>query len=153
MISLIQLKSAELDAYFEQLWKVYHEETIQAGGTEEQAKANISDTKSEVFTDGVLNKEQHIFNVMDEDKHVGFLWLVQRSHISLNDWYIYDIEIFESERKKGYGTSAMIAAEEYVRKAGGKVLGLSVFGFNTAARTLYESLGYETTRILMKKDL
>jgi predicted GNAT family acetyltransferase len=30
---------------------------------------------------------------------------------------------------------------------------LSVFGFNTTARSLYESLGYETTSIKMVKKL
>ena len=30
---------------------------------------------------------------------------------------------------------------------------LNVFGFNTTARGLYESLGYETTAVQMRKEL
>lgn len=47
----------------------------------------------------------------------------------------------------------MLLAESHVRSRGGSALALNVFGFNTAARTLYESLGYETTSLQMRKPL
>lgn len=47
----------------------------------------------------------------------------------------------------------MELAENYAVSQGAKTLGLSVFGFNRAAQGLYESLGYETTSIKMKKRL
>jgi ribosomal protein S18 acetylase RimI-like enzyme len=47
----------------------------------------------------------------------------------------------------------MEAVETYVRKHGGNSVGLNVFGFNTVARSLYESLGYITQNIGMKKNL
>lgn len=47
----------------------------------------------------------------------------------------------------------MILAEGYARAHGGQTLGLNVFRFNNAARGLYESLGYETTSIKMRKTL
>jgi hypothetical protein len=48
---------------------------------------------------------------------------------------------------------AMVLGEEYARAQGAHTLGLSVFGFNTGARGLYESLGYETTSVKMRKKL
>jgi ribosomal protein S18 acetylase RimI-like enzyme len=47
----------------------------------------------------------------------------------------------------------MVLGEEYARAQGAHTLGLSVFGFNTSARGLYESLGYKTTSIKMLKRL
>lgn len=42
---------------------------------------------------------------------------------------------------------------EYARSHGEHSLGLSVFGFNTDARGLYDSLGYETTSVKILKNL
>ncbi|WP_166848130.1 GNAT family N-acetyltransferase [Isoptericola sp. BMS4] len=47
----------------------------------------------------------------------------------------------------------MILGEEYARARGARSLGLNVFGFNTAARALYESLGFETAAVTMHKRL
>lgn len=44
-------------------------------------------------------------------------------------------------------------SEDYARSQGAETLGLNVFGFNTTARGLYESLGYETTSVKMRKQL
>ncbi|MDN6795178.1 MAG: hypothetical protein L0L69_09055 [Propionibacterium sp.] len=47
----------------------------------------------------------------------------------------------------------MQLAEDYTRSQGATTLGLSVFGFNHAARGLNESLGYEVTSVKMRKAL
>lgn len=62
-------------------------------------------------------------------------------------WWVGDIVIDENQRRRGYGREAMRLAEAYARTHGAASLGLSVFGFNQAARTLYEALGFETTRV------
>jgi len=47
----------------------------------------------------------------------------------------------------------MVAAEDVVRRAGLSELGLNVFGFNEAARRLYDSLGYRVVATQMTKTL
>ena len=47
----------------------------------------------------------------------------------------------------------MLLAEEQAHGAGATQIGLNVFGHNTVARRLYEALGYETTAVLMRKEL
>lgn len=54
---------------------------------------------------------------------------------------------------QGFGRRGMQLAEDYARSHGATTLGLSVFGFNHAARGLYESLGYEVTSVKMRKAL
>jgi ribosomal protein S18 acetylase RimI-like enzyme len=47
----------------------------------------------------------------------------------------------------------MLLAEEQAHGAGATEIGLNVFGYNAVARGLYESLGYETTSLQMRKEL
>ncbi len=47
----------------------------------------------------------------------------------------------------------MLLAEEQARAAGAVELGLNVFGYNTVARALYESLANETVSMQMRKQL
>ncbi len=58
-----------------------------------------------------------------------------------------------AHRGRGLGRAAMVLAEEAARSQGASELGLNVFGPNTVARRLYESLGYETTAVNMRKPL
>ena len=67
--------------------------------------------------------------------------------------WIYDIELLESSRGKGYGRATMLAAELTVKEKGYSKLGLHVFGHNKVARGLYESLGFQTTNVIMSKEL
>jgi ribosomal protein S18 acetylase RimI-like enzyme len=66
---------------------------------------------------------------------------------------VYDIEIHERRRHRGFGWAAMVAAEDLVRDAGIGEIGLNVFGFNEAARRLYDSLGYRVVATQMTKRL
>jgi ribosomal protein S18 acetylase RimI-like enzyme len=47
----------------------------------------------------------------------------------------------------------MLLLEEKAREMGLKSLELHVFGSNHVARKLYETIGYETTNVLMSKKL
>ena len=64
-----------------------------------------------------------------------------------------DIVIDEPYRRRGYGQAAMLALEDSVRSLGLRGIALHVFGHNTAARALYERLGYTVTNINMAKRL
>jgi ribosomal protein S18 acetylase RimI-like enzyme len=46
----------------------------------------------------------------------------------------------------------MLAAEEFVTSKSGTRLALNVFGSNTVARRLYESLDYQVMSVSMFKD-
>lgn len=67
-------------------------------------------------------------------------------------WVFY-VEVDEARRGSGLGRAAMVLAEEDARAHGATELGLNVFGPNTVARHLYESLGFEPTAINMVKQL
>ena len=45
----------------------------------------------------------------------------------------------------------MLAAEEFARSRGAHKIGLNVFGHNPRAISLYQSLGYSTVAMRMRK--
>jgi GNAT superfamily N-acetyltransferase len=56
--------------------------------------------------------------------------------------FLYDIEVDEPHRGKGYGWALLTAAEEAARSRGVSALELNVFGGNATSIGLYESAGY-----------
>lgn len=66
---------------------------------------------------------------------------------------VSNIEIHENHRGKGYCRAAMQLPELAVAEQGAATLGLNVFGYNTVARDLYESLGYETVATQIRKPI
>jgi ribosomal protein S18 acetylase RimI-like enzyme len=83
---------------------------------------------------------------------VGYLWIAPEAEGS-DAWWVFDIGVDENHRGAGYGRAAMQLAEQAAAKHGAVTLGLNVFGYNTVARALYDSLGYETTAVQMRKPL
>ena len=70
-----------------------------------------------------------------------------------NAFWVWEVVVDEQHRGRGLGRAAMLLAEEQARAAGAVELGLNVFGYNTVARALYESLAYETVSMQMRKQL
>ena len=135
------------------MWEDYRNQLLGAGYTTEEATLNIAQNEQALFVDGAPNDDQRFFDVMDDETKVGTLWLATREKRKSGEWFVYDIVINEEFRCKGFGRSAMRAAEDYVKSQGGTRLALNVFGPNVVARSLYESMGYNAMAIEMRKDL
>lgn len=149
MISLEPMSDETFAVWMPATWASYREELIRAGMSEIAADENIAQNVAVTMPDGALAAGQHVFSVCEDDVAVGAVWLAERGA----EWFIYDIEIDEEHRGRGFGRAAMRRIEEFVRANGGTAIGLSVFGFNTVAQRLYASEGYETTRMSMVKRL
>ncbi|MFJ4998129.1 GNAT family N-acetyltransferase [Microbacterium sp. NPDC088619] len=92
--------------------------------------------------DGVDSEGQELFTADVDGGEVGVLWIGIRRRGGHPHAFILDIEIAEDQRRKGYGRDLMLAAEHEAARLGADSIGLHVFGFNTSAIGLYESLGY-----------
>ncbi|WP_447912046.1 GNAT family N-acetyltransferase [Microbacterium phyllosphaerae] len=92
--------------------------------------------------DGVASEGQELFTAEVDGVEVGVLWIGVRSRGGRPHGFILDIEIADDQRRKGYGRDVMHAAEREAARLGADSIGLHVFGFNTGAIRLYESLGY-----------
>jgi ribosomal protein S18 acetylase RimI-like enzyme len=153
MIRLVVLPDQDLEEWLALMWADYRSQLLGAGFSSEEASLNIEQNGKTLFDNGVPNDDQRVFHVMDEEVKVGSLWLATREKQNTGEWYVYDIMIDEEYRGKGFGRSTMRVAEDYVKSQGGTILELNVFGPNAVARGLYESLGYKTMTIGMRKDL
>jgi ribosomal protein S18 acetylase RimI-like enzyme len=153
MFELRMLTEDELVPYFDDLWAQYHSEFVAAGFSREYADENVENSKRSFFPNQQLAPGNSIFYAYEGGEKVGKLWLHSVEREGKTEWSIYDIETFGNYRGKGFGRKIMLAAENVVSTAGGDSISLSVFGNNTVARKLYESLDYQTIRVGMKKKL
>lgn len=132
----------------------YTVDLVAAGWTPDEASRHAAESIALAFPDGRPVPAHAVFDVLDgEGATVGFLWVGPDTSDDPTAWWVWDIEIHADRRGAGLGRATMLAAEEYARSQGAHTLGLHVFGSNTRARGLYESLGYATTSVRMRKDL
>ncbi|WP_378144985.1 GNAT family N-acetyltransferase [Cnuibacter sp. UC19_7] len=136
----------------------YLAERIAAGDTPEYAAKRVAQSQ-EYFPGGRPAEGQLVFQVVErgedggDDTVVGALWIGLLDPDQPTAWWVLDVEIDEEHRGKGYGRAAMRLAEQEARARGGDRIGLNVFGPNTVARSLYDSLGYRVTATNMTKEL
>lgn len=150
--TLEPMDAARRNAWRERSSASYVDSRMESGETREQAEAAAAVSDSELFPGGEPADGQHVFDVVADGETVGVLWIGLRD-AATNAWWVYDVEIDEAFRGHGYGRTAMLLAEQKAKELGAATLGLNVFGFNTVARGLYESLGYEPTAIQMRKPI
>lgn len=121
----------------------------------DEASARAEKDFADLLPDGRDTPEQHLWTVADADTGapVGSLWINVRDRGIGRAAFVYDIEVEEAQRGKGYGRATMVAGEVAARELGATTIGLNVFGFNTTAINLYTSLGYTVSSQTMSKPL
>jgi RimJ/RimL family protein N-acetyltransferase len=134
----------------------YADSFVQNGTmTPEEAQQRSDSDFAELLPEGRDTPEHHLWTVTDAETGVavGSLWINVRDRGIGRAAFIYDIEMDESQRGKGYGRATMLAGEVAAKELGATTIGLNVFGFNTVAIGLYTSLGYTVTSQNMAKPL
>ena len=156
MIELVELPRERFPAYREVLVRDYARDKVRAGtwSSEEAPRRSAADVDG-LLADGTETEGHYLYLLRDRSiaEEVGVVWLaVHDSGVGRSVW-IYDIEVYEPFRRKGYGTQALRAVEERATELGAERVELHVFGHNPAARALYEKAGYETTSVVMRRRL
>ncbi len=132
----------------------YIGERIGMGEEPDQARSVAEDQFARLFPDGKPAPGQLVYRVLDDaGTDVGTLWIGPREPERPEKFWVWYVEIDEVQRGRGLGRAAMLLAEREARAHAATELGLNVFGHNTVARQLYESIGYEPTTINMRKRL
>lgn len=152
MIRLVEKSPDDLARWLPANWELYRQDLIAAGVSVGEAQSNVEHHRSKLFVDGRPAPGQHILDVWNDEDKIGSLWLSQQEEGRSSEWFVYDIVVDDVFRGRGFGRLGMAAAEEFVRDRGGTKLGLSVFGFNTVARYLYESMDYKIVSVSMVKE-
>lgn len=152
-VDLRPMTDAELAAYVEQASAGYVAERVAAGELREHAETVAERQLAEYLPGGKPADGHHLFCVVAGQRTVGVLWLGPTPIGRPGMAWIYDIEIDEEHRGKGYGRATLNLAEREAARHGWSTLGLNVFGNNHVARALYESHGFNTANITMSKPI
>ncbi len=153
MVQFREMSLEEIAAWLPAMWKTYIDERRNAGEDVEALRLEVARQQELLFPEGRLAEGQHIMAIVAGDHEVGTIWLGRPFNGALDMWFVYDIEIDKTLRGQGYGRAAMESAEGWTRERGGRRLGLNVFGPNTVARALYDSLNYQVFATSMFKDV
>jgi len=121
--------------------------------TPEEAVAESHRQMVKELPDGLATEGQEFFTASVDGVEVGILWLGMRLRDGRPHAFVLDVEVAADQRRRGYGRALMHAAEREARRLGADSIGLHVFGFNTAAVELYETLGYRRTEENLLRDL
>lgn len=156
MIRLVPMNETEYQEYLAVAIPDYAQEHVKAGRwNAENALQSATQEYQQILPDGLHTKNQFLFSIVDEQTgtKVGLLWFAatEREHEPVA--FVYDVNIYEPFRRRGYGEQAFQALETKVRASGLKKISLHVFGHNHAARAMYEKLGYVVTNVNMSKSL
>lgn len=139
-------------------WQTYLDGTLSAYADEMAASLNLTAEEAmaksvqdyaELLPEGPDSPGQFVFDVWDGDDLVALLWIGQHGPRA---GFVYDIVVREEARGRGLGRATMNAGATWCRDRGYAVLGLNVFGANTIARGLYDSMGFRVTDEQLRYD-
>lgn len=153
MASLQAMRPDEASAFAARQLSDYITHRTAAGEDAEHARQHAESQYAQFFPGGAPAPGHRLYFVLDGESQVGTLWIGPAPDSTDGKEWVYYVEVDEPLRGRGYGTAAMLLAEEDSASHGAAELGLNVFGFNKRARGLYESLGYETMSLQMRKLL
>lgn len=149
-VRLAKVSAATWDAYLADTIRGYADEIASSMSmTAEEATAKAVADTERLLPEGPDSAGQFIFDVWDDDEAVALVWIGQQSPKA---GFVYDVVVREGSRGLGLGRATMNAAAAWCREQGYAVLGLNVFGANTLARRLYESLGYRVVDEQLRYD-
>lgn len=150
------MTEAEFAGWQDDLARGYAEEQVQSGNwvPEEALDRAREDSATRLpqgrDTPGML----FLVGLGPDGEPVGRIWLsVEHPKGTADCAFLYDIEVDEQHRGRGYGRALLTAAEEAARSRGVAALELNVFGGNATAIALYERAGYTVVQQQMRTRL
>lgn len=148
------MREDEFPSFLERAKKQYARDMVENGGLDEDLARRKSEADhASLFSAGLATAGVTTYIVEADDEEVGHVVLGERSEHGTASAFLYDIEIHETQRGRGYGKVALELIEADARARGYSRIALNVFGGNEVARHLYRSAGYGETAVSMTKDL
>lgn len=156
MIRLVPMTEKEFSLFLDHDIQEYARDQVWAGyWSEAEALVRSRREHHTLLKDGLKSKYHHLYTIQESEREeaVGVLWFKANLDSARASGFIFDLEIYEPFRRKGYARQAMLELEKVARAMGLKQLGLHVFAYNEGARALYENLGYTVASLNLLKDL
>ncbi len=153
MVTLRPMTEAEYDTFQAHSLEGYIAERAAADDTTpEQEREAATKQANGILSEGFATPGHRFWKVIEPGgAAVGSLWVMIDD--AQRRAFIYDIEIDEAQRGKGYGEATMRALEEELRPTDITHIALNVFGPNAIARALYDKMGYRVAAAYMHKRI
>ncbi|MEU8025198.1 MULTISPECIES: GNAT family N-acetyltransferase [Micromonospora] len=136
------------------LERSYAENLAEARGlSPEAARAEALAQIGRLLPDGVASPGVLLRVALVEGEEVGWIWTTLPGADLPTMAWIHNIEVHPAHRGQGHARRMIQLAEAELARLGVDRLGLNVFGHNTVAIRLYDSLGFRVTAQQMVKPL
>ncbi|MBW8830391.1 MAG: GNAT family N-acetyltransferase [Burkholderiales bacterium] len=156
MSILVPMTAESYATFWEAAVSGYAEQNIACGRwPAERALERSRAEHDKLLPQGLDTPDHYLFDIRDLQSNtlLGSLWVAEADRAGVRIAFVYAVRIFPAFRRQGHAKRAFKALESFVKGLGLSTIGLHVFAFNTEARALYESLGYEVTSLNMHKYL
>ncbi|MFC0504300.1 GNAT family N-acetyltransferase [Micromonospora costi] len=160
-VTLTPMTAEELEPLLGPLQRSYAEELVRHRGVSaaealDRAAVPIRELlPAGAATEGVLLRTARV-----DGEAVGWIWVTLPGAAGATDAppgsgraWIHNIEVYPEHRGRGYARRMIQLVEAELARLGVPELGLNVFGSNTVAIRLYESLGFRVTAQQMAKPV
>ena len=112
-----------------------------------------ADLKIDGMIEHVSNGSALVFGVFDKEHLIGFVWAYEHPFREETRMYVNEIHVDVPFRGRGIGRKLLKAVEDMARNRGYRAIYIHAEGSNDVAIRLYNSEGYVTERIQMRKEL
>ena len=155
MFRLEPMDESTYETWREASQRNYASEKVKAGNWKAEESERLSREAFDQLLPGGRETPGHEIRAMRNDagEKVGHAWFTIEDREPGRVVFIYDIEVDEAHRRRGYARLALDAIDDYAHEQGCMGVMLHVFGYNEPARNLYRSQGYEETNVIMLKRL
>src|SRR5258708_1393920 len=114
-VKLVPMTASEYADFLATANRRYAQEKVEAGAWPPEDALRLSEeSHRQLLPDGVVTKDNYLYSIIDaaNGTNVGFLWFAVRREEAAPYIYIYQFEIAEPFRRKGYGTQAFHELEQ-----------------------------------------
>lgn len=144
----------EFTAWLAPTMQGYADMNVEAGTWSPEEAPDLAAAEFRSYLpDGLATPDHHLSTLQDPSdsagESVGVLWIHLRLDAGKPQAFVYDVAVNADKRSKGYGRAAMQACAQRARELGAQSVKLHVHGHNTVARSLYTSLGFIETDVMM----
>lgn len=156
MIELREMNLTEFTNFLERVIPAYANEKVLSGDWDltdamERARSEFQC----LLPNGLMTEHHHLLSIVETNigSVVGTMWIQERQRGAKRTAHLLDLFIVEPYRRRGFARQAMLLLEERARFLELNEVTLHVFGHNTAARALYENLGFKVIDLSMVKSI
>ena len=117
MSKLIPMSQSEFESFLERLIPDYAADNVRAGyWSEDEAMEKSRQQIESLLSQGLQTRDHYLYTLYDGNVPVGMIWIRAELERPVKGGFIFDVEIKEEFRGKGYGKQIMLLIEEKARE-------------------------------------